>query len=62
MVWHFFKILQQSVIDQLQQIYFHLVKEFLTAKLHVLLLLLLLLMMMLLLFTMFFCLSLTIIG
>ena len=61
MVWHFFKILQQSVIDQLQQIYFHLVKEFLTAKLHVLLLLLLL-MMMLLLFTMFFCLSLTIIG
>ena len=61
MVWHFFKILQQSVSDQLQQIYFHLVKEFLTAKLHVLLLLLLL-MMMLLLFTMFFCLSLTIIG
>ena len=60
MVWHFFKILQQSVIDQLQQIYFHLVKEFLTAKLHVLLLLLL--MMMLLLLTMFFCLSLTIIG
>ena len=61
MVWHFFKILQQSVIDQLQQIYFHLVKEFPTAKLHVLLLVLLL-MMMLLLFTMFFCLSLTIIG
>ena len=60
MVWHFFKILQQSVIDQLQQIYFHLVKEFLTAKLHVLLLLLL--MMMLLLLTIFFCLSLTIIG